>query len=414
MTTPHLKNTEAEVTCIAAVIADPHCRDTLNLRVEDFSNERHQAMWQAILDCKTPDLASVSTLLSGKHGGNWLPTLVDYSMNSVTVNSLRYAELVREATSRRKGIEIAMELAESLAKAETHAIENALRSLQGLTIDTEVDSMTIGEAARKAVEAIAERRKGLVGVTSGIGCIDRVLGGMHPGDLIIIGARPGTGKTALMLQMALSSASKGVPIGLFSGEQAAPQLGERAIAATGVTTVSEMRSGRADPQRIDAAVEALSAASCHISDVSCPSISHVRKMARKWKHEYGIRGVFVDYLQRMSGDSKLQKHERVGNNARDLKTLATELQIPVIALAQVNRNVTNRADPRPNMSDLRDSGEIEQEADQIMLLYTDGTDEEMDVWPAEIILDKNRHGATGTFELLWDRQRMRFEEPKDA
>ena len=400
--------------CIAHALNDPYGADALNLKPDDFADDRHRTIWQAILDTEKPDCFKVGERLERlEPGRGWVETLMDMACEPSTVNATAYAALLRTAATRRRAVEIASGMIELLGQGDDSAVDQAIRSLQQLSTDTEVESVSIGTAARLAVEAMQQRRDGGAGVCSGIGSIDRTLGGLHPGDLVVIGARPGTGKTSLMLQMAMYSATHNVPVGVFSGEQAAPQLGERALSCTGKTTVSELRSGRANEVDLVEALENLDALPVHLADVSCPSIGFIRKMGRKWVKEHGVRAIFVDYLQRMTGDPRLPKHERVGNNARDLKTLAVELQIPVIVLAQVNRNVTGRTDPRPTMADLRDSGEIEQEADQIMLLYTDNSDEGSDVRDSEIILDKNRHGATGVFQLSWIGPRMLFRERAD-
>ena len=176
--------------------------------------------------------------------------------------------------------------------------------------------------------------------------------------------------------------------------------------ATGGVSVGKLRAGRVDDDHwasLYAKVKEVSERNIRILDRSSPDISEVMRVARRWKHQYGIRALYVDYLQKLeiSGMANAPKHERVGAVAKALKNLARDLRIPVVALAQVSRKVEERANQRPMMSDLADSSEIEKEADQIMTLWRDQSNPNAEFAPAEVNVVKNRHGNTGTVNCLW-------------
>jgi replicative DNA helicase len=237
-----------------------------------------------------------------------------------------------------------------------------------------------------------------------------VLGGAHDSDLVIVGARPAMGKTALLLNFMLAHS---LPCGLISAEQPYDQMGGRVLSIRGRVDAEKMRSGRfdtSDLRKLEGAVGDLVDRTCLIYDRSSPTIADVARMARKWKQQNGIRALYVDYVQRIehsTTSNKANKTERVGEVVRGLKNLARDLEIPVIALAQVNRQADGR---QPGMGDLADSSEIEKEADQIITLFRPAVhDENAD--PAEAILsvEKNRHGPTGIVKAAWLAQTMRFE-----
>ena len=212
------------------------------------------------------------------------------------------------------------------------------------------------------------------------------------------------GKTAVMLNMALNSGSK---VGIFSGEQGVSQVCQRMLATESSIGVMKMRSGKFeedDYTRLNAgAIRIKEKPDMYFYDRPAPTINEIIRVARKWKFNHDIKAIYIDYVQRIKGDMKLAKHERVGEIAKSLKELARELKIPVIALAQVNRAVEARPDRRPRMGDLKDSGDIEQEADVILTLYRDEVynPETDNKGVIELIVEKNRHGGTGCIYAEW-------------
>jgi replicative DNA helicase len=225
----------------------------------------------------------------------------------------------------------------------------------------------------------------------------------------VIGARPAQGKTAVLLNFATSCA---LPSGIISAEQPAQQIGARVMSIKSLVPAERMRNGRFDPQdlrKLENAVGELCERTCMIYDRSSPTIADVSRMARKWKQQNGIRVLFVDYVQRIEASQTRQsanKAEKVGEVVRGLKNLARDLEIPVIALAQVGRQADGR---QPGMGDLSDSSEIEKEADQILTLFRPGTaDDNADESEAIISVEKNRHGPCGEIKTVWVPETMRF------
>jgi replicative DNA helicase len=219
------------------------------------------------------------------------------------------------------------------------------------------------------------------------------------------------GKTALMLNLILNA---NVSTGFFSSEMAAMQGAMRMISTVGSVNASKLRNadmGEDEWSGYNAGMSLLHDRPVYIDDQSKPTIDELQRQARIWKQEHDIKCLHVDYIQRIDAmEKRAPKHLQVEEVAQGLKSLAKELRIPIIALAQVNRNVESRSNRRPNMGDLKDSGAIEQEADQIMILYRDEVydKETNDKGIAELSIEKNRHGQTGGIRLSWEAQYMRF------
>jgi replicative DNA helicase len=314
--------------------------------------------------------------------------------------------LVVSGWRSREARRIAMDLAEAAARREDGAIDGAVAALMALHAEDrecEHTAKSAMAAAWRQVEAAKAAGGVLVGIPTGLSDLDESLGGLHDSDLIVIGARPAMGKTGLLLGMTLAG-SAGGPVGLISGEQPHEQVGLRWM-STGGVSVGKLRAGKVgdDWSGLYAKVKEVSERNVRILDRSSPDIAEVMRVARRWKHQHGIRALYVDYLQKLeiSGMGAAPKHERVGAVAKALKNLARDLRIPVVALAQVSRKVEERANQRPMMSDLADSSEIEKEADQIMTLWRDQSNPNAEFAPAEVNVVKNRHGNTGTVNCLW-------------
>lgn len=254
----------------------------------------------------------------------------------------------------------------------------------------------------------------LIGITTGLESLDSFLGGLHPSDLTVIGARPAMGKTALLLGMARAAARAGKPVALISGEQPMVQVGDRMAALGAALSATKLRTANLDEEdwgRLSAAVEADVVLPLWIYDRPAPSIGETARLLRRWKREHGIGAVYVDYLQRLDAPGDRQ-FERVAAVAKGLKNIARELDLPVVALAQVKREVEDRADKRPHMRDLCDSSEIEKEADQIVMLYRDDyyNSGSAERGTAELLIEKNRHGPTGFARCAFVADQMRFAD----
>lgn len=385
------------------------------LQEKHFSNEHHAELWALIqslaLDAKPFD--AVSVLDAAERAGmpkavGSLALAIAAAPELYPAGNPRYAAgLLVTGWRDREALRIAHTLADESKRREEGASDRAIAALMALHADDRDCEHTAKSAMQLAWgEVMAAHESGgrMVGVSTGIADLDDTLGGLHDSDLIVIGARPAMGKTGLLLGMT-ASASQHCPVGLISGEQPASQVGLRWM-ATGGVSVGKLRAakiGDDDWGPLQATVRDFGGRPIRLLDRSSPDIAEVIRVARRWKHQYGIRALYVDYLQRIeiSGMQRAAKHERIGAIARMLKNLARDLKIPVIALAQVNRKVEERANQRPMMSDLSDSSEIEKEADQIMMLWRDTSNPQSETAAAEINVVKNRHGNIGTVHCLW-------------
>ena len=323
----------------------------------------------------------------------------------------------------REAGRIADDLRSAASRREEGAVDRAISELMDLFADERECEHTAKSAMSAAwgqVMAAHEAGGALVGVPTGLSGLDDALGGLHDSDLIVVGARPAMGKTGLLLGMVLAGSidqqGDGCPVGLISAEQPHEQVGLRWMATGSSVSVGRLRTARIEDHQwggLTEAVKAYSDRPIRIYDRSSPDIADVARVARRWKHQFGIRALYVDYLQKLENASmaKAPRHERVGAIAKSLKDLARELRIPVIALAQVSREVEKRPDQRPLMSDLADSSEIEKEADQIMTLWRDLSSPSADCTPAEINVVKNRHGNIGRVHCLWRGAQTAFVDP---
>lgn len=295
-------------------------------------------------------------------------------------------------------------------KAGELSRDEVIRALMELDTSRDRFERTIKQALKEALEDMeAARAAGgsLRGITTGLTDLDSHLGGWHDGDLVVIGARPAMGKTALMLHHAQRCK---VPLGMITSEQPAFQIAQRHVASLGRVSLSNIRQGKVGEAETKAVIVANGALKDYwLLDRSSPTITEVERTARRWRHRHGIKILFVDYIQRIKGIGD-RRHEQVGDVVRGLKTLARDLDIPVVALAQVNREVEKRGNKRPGMADLADSSEIEKEADQVITLYRDEVYDEdsRDKGIAELGICKNRHGYVGTIKVGWHGEFVSF------
>jgi len=333
------------------------------------------------------------------------------------------SKLVIEGWRCREAGRIADDLRSATSRREEGAVDRAISELMDLFADERECEHTAKSAMSAAwgqVLAAHEAGGALVGVPTGLAGLDDALGGLHDSDLIVVGARPAMGKTGLLLGMVLAGSidqqSHGCPVGLISAEQPHEQVGLRWMATGSSVSVGKLRTARIEDHQWSGLTEAVRAYSdrpIRIYDRSSPDIADVARVARRWKHQFGIRALYVDYLQKLENAAmaKSPRHERIGAIAKSLKNLARELRIPVVALAQVSREVEKRPDQRPLMCDLADSSEIEKEADQIMTLWRDLSNPAADYAPAEINVVKNRHGNIGRVHCLWRGAQTAFVDP---
>lgn len=420
---PH--SIDAEQSVLGGLMIAPDALDKVADRIaeSDFYRKDHRLIWRAIMELSARGQPCDAVTLGDWFDSNGLGDMMGGAgycaelANTIpsAANITAYAQIVREKSVMRQVIDQATQLVESAYAGQSNGVELLDRGITELMALQKVEARseyTLRQAMTLAF-AEAERARELggriPGIASGLVDLDRILGGWHDSDLIVIGARPAQGKTAVLLNFATACA---LPSGIVSAEQPAQQIGARVMSIKSLVPAERMRNGRFEPQdlrKLENAVGELCERTCMIYDRSSPTIADVSRMARKWKQQNGIRVLFVDYVQRIEAAQTRQsanKAEKVGEVVRGLKNLARDLEIPVIALAQVGRQADGR---QPGMGDLSDSSEIEKEADQILTLFRPGTaDDNADDSEAIISVEKNRHGPCGEIKTVWVPETMRF------
>lgn len=411
---------------IGALLTDPSVINDVELVPADFEIETYRLIYQTIIDMvangNTIDVLTVSDSMDRVYpndDNHWLSTCGRLFKDCHTTRLINaHSEIMRQASRARTAKTIAAGILAEIDTAPNAVdlIDTAVQGLMQLSISRKSYEKSITQAIKGAIEMIedANENQGTVGVPTGLVDLDKVLSGFHDSDLYIVAARPAMGKTAVLLNF-VDNANES--IGLISAEQPHEQIGMRMLAINGKVNAHKMRNGTLD--EMDYKRVTVSSVSMHekqdiwINDKSGISILEVIRQARKWKQQHKIKALYVDYVQRIKWtDQNQPRWEQVGNVVMALKELARELQIPVIALAQVNRNVESRPDQRPHMGDIANSSEIEKEADCIMTLYRDEVYDQntADKGIIEINVLKNRHGPTGFVKFIWDERYMKVSD----
>jgi len=391
---------------IAAVFRRPEVIHEAFVRPEWLQNETYRQIWEQILRLQAQgepfDAVTVSQCVSPEVA-NIVIGIANESVGAAS-SAKSYAERIKAAWRKRAEADIGA----ALAAGELDGMD-AMRQLVELDTEQERFECSFEDALRMALEDMERAAAGeKVGITTGLADLDRVLGGWIDSDLAIVGARPAVGKTALLLHFAQAC---NVPMGLISAEQPRQQIAQRHVASLGKVSLTSLRQGKVGEREMNAVITARHRMKHPylIHDRSSPHIGEIERVARRWHHRHGIKILFVDYVQRIRGSGD-KKHEQVGHVVQSLKTIARDLGIPVVALAQVKREVDSRSNRRPNMGDLSDSSEIEKEADQVLTLYRDEVydDNTPDPGVAEIQICKNRHGLIGTVKASWAGEFVSF------
>ncbi|MBY6104985.1 AAA family ATPase [Ferrimonas balearica] len=403
----------SEISVIGSVLLDDSLLNQIDLKPEEFDAGPTRQAWKAIIAVHAAgqpvDLVTVS---SHPEGEGLLVYLSDWMRNTPSVvNALAYADLVRRDARQRRSIAILTETLERVRGGDTDAVSAAVAQLTAVSsVQTKWETTIAGAVDLLGHELDALVRGEAQGIPWMVNCIGHQLGVMRNTDLIVVGARPAMGKTAFLLNLLPLD----IPCGVISGEMPAAQLAARMAAIHGDFDLSVLRSNRISGEQRAKGLRAttwVKNAPIHIYDRSNPSIGDVARIARRWKHQHGIKLLAVDYIQLMRTDGRSENDAlRIEEIVKGLKNIARELEIPVLALAQVNRQVENREDKRPMPSDLKSSGAIEQEADLVISLYRDEVYNEGTpmVGIAEVIVGKNRHGMTGTIFTGWNGAQTQF------
>jgi replicative DNA helicase len=426
------QNTEAENAVLGAILLDQEAlvTATARLRAEDFYRTAHQIIFEAMVEIgeshQPVDIVTITARLQDKKqlddvGG--IAYLTDLS-NAVptAANVDYYAQIVEEKALLRRLIRTATNIAsdgysseddvgELLSDAEARILEIANRrsgtGFKGIR-DVLVDVF-------ERVDYLHQHKGGLTGISSGFPALDRMTSGFQRSDLIIVAARPSVGKTAFALNIAQNVGVRtGETVAIFSLEMSASQLVQRMICAEGNVDATRLRNGQLegdDWERLTMAISSLSEAKIFIDDSPAVTVSDIRAKCRRLKREKGLGMIVIDYLQLIHGRGRGDnRQQEVSEISRTLKQIARELEVPVIALSQLSRGVEQRQDKRPMMSDLRESGSIEQDADIVSFLYRDDYyDKESEKQNIiEVIIAKQRNGPVGTVELYFMKNYNKF------
>lgn len=427
---PH--NLEAEQSVLGALMLDPEVGSSVFevLQPEDFYRDNHRQIFLALRDLFEKgdpiDLVSVAESLrqSGRLeqiGGIATISQIARSVPSA-VNCEYYARIVAEKSLLRQLIRSSGQIAEKgyePGEAATSLLEEAEKMIMDLSQKQVKDGF---ESIRnillhtfEKIETLYANKGSLTGVPTFFTELDRMTSGWQPSDLIVIAARPSMGKTALVLNMAQNAAVRGkVPVALFSLEMSKEQLVQRMLCSEAMVDQQRVRTGDlldTDWPKLTRAVGPLSEAEIFIDDTVGISLAELRSKARRLKMEHGLGLIVIDYLQLMSlGRRAESRQQEVAQISRGLKGIARELNVPVIALSQLNRGVEQRQDKRPIMSDLLESGAIEADADVISFIYRDEyyNPESDKKGIAEIIIAKHRNGPVGSVELGYLKEFTKF------
>ncbi|TSC70964.1 MAG: replicative DNA helicase [Parcubacteria group bacterium Gr01-1014_46] len=428
------QNLESEMALLGSIMLRPEVLfDVMdNIKPESFYSEKHRIIFDTMMELfvkKSPiDLLSVSSKLKEKGwldqiGGNtYLTEIVNVVPSSS--NASYYAEIVQKKYMMRRLIEASDHISQ-IGYDENKELEEMLdgaekKLFEVTNFNTAHKFVHINDELGEAWDRLDRLHSGehnMRGIPTGFSDIDNKLAGFQKSDLIILAARPSMGKTSLALDIARQAAiNHNIAVGIFSLEMSSQQLVDRMLAAQSNVDAWKMRTGKLSPKNdfdsIREGLDKLSKAPIYIDDQPGNNILKMRSMARRMKNEHGLGLIVVDYLQLMvptqtKSDNMVQQITEI---SKSLKNLARELDVPVLALSQLNRAVEQRGG-RPRLSDLRDSGSIEQDADVVMFIHSEDKfkDEAEQTNIYEILIEKHRNGETGKVELFFNKKKATFQ-----
>jgi replicative DNA helicase len=432
-------NLEAEQAILGCVLIENEIMTALSdeMKVQDFYDRRHQIIFSAMLNiCKSQMQIDFTTLIAELQtknqlieagGAVYLSSLIDAVYTTANISD--YIQIVQDAALKRNVIAAATSIAEAGYNANYDSagyIDYAERLLLDLAKRRRTEGFvpieTVLENVKNIMLANRARDGELTGLSTGFEKLDEITLGLQKDNLIILAARPAMGKSAFAMNIAINAATNNVKesgepisVALFSLEMSQEQIVQRMTAAQARVNLTNIQKGTLTQKEmllVESANDDLAALNVYFCDQGTVTVADIRAKCRKQKASGGLDLVIIDYLQLINGSSKGgNRQEEVGNISRSLKQMARELGVPVIALSQVSRKLEDREDKRPNMSDLRESGSIEQDADIIMFLYREGyynknTEKVSNL--TELIIAKNRGGVTGTLEFLFQGEYQLF------
>ncbi len=427
---PHSR--EAEESVLGAVLLSVEAANEVMDRLgsDDFYVPAHQSIFEAMRRLYDANQAIDAVTLSedlrrlgelDKVGGvSYLTRLVD--VVPVTSNVIHYADIVEDGARRRDLIRagstvatIAFDLDDEIHSVMDRAEQTVLGVAEKRASQSLLEVGPLFSHVLEQIETLEAQGSEITGLATGFRDLDKKLAGLQNANLIIIAARPAMGKSALMLNIATNAAAQGRPVALFSLEMSKEELVQRILSAVGRVDSMKLRSGQLGPlwQRVVDAASRMYKAPIFIDDSPVVTITDIRAKCRRLKRKSGLSMVAVDYLQLMQGTARENRQQEIAEISRNLKNLARELDVPVVGLSQLNRSLESREDKRPRLSDLRESGSLEQDADVVMFIYRDEyyhPENQENKGLAEVIVAKHRAGATGTVRMTFLPEFTRFAD----
>jgi replicative DNA helicase len=429
------QNAEAEAMLLASLMAaDTYVAEAMSVvSREDFYREGHRAVFRAIealFGAGEPvePITVIERLTKDgelETAGGRVAVLELMETPFIAASFRTYAQMVRDTATQRRLLQVGQQIEKMVVQreGETSAmLQDAETLVYGLSQkDVRGDFARAHELVIRGIErltAAEESGTGITGVGTGFVDLDRIVGGLQPGNVIVVAARPSMGKTALALGIAEHAAlSQERSVAIFSLEMSGDELIQRLLASTAVVDAGRIRAGRLAPEdwsRIGRAADRLSAARLFIDDSEGVSIGEMRSKTRRLKSREGLDLLIVDYIQLMEGTTHRRDENRVqelSTISRGLKMLARDLEVPIVCVSQLNRAPDARTDKRPMLSDLRESGAIEQDADLVLMIYRDDYYDENseDRGIAEVNVAKNRHGPTEKVKLTFRGSYAKFD-----
>lgn len=429
---PH--SVESEQSILGSILLDKDAMITVTetIRPDDFYKEAHKIIYECMIKLSNKnepiDLITLTEELRRQGhlddiGGITYITSLS-TIVPTTSNVKYYADIVKEKSVLRKLIKASNDII-NLGYDGSTKIEDVLDKAEKKIFDISQekasdDFKSINSVLMDAydmIEHLYTNKTEMTGITTGFTDLNKKINGMQRTDLLLIAARPAMGKTAFSLNLVQNAALKGdASVAVFSLEMSKEQLVQRMLSSQSNVELSKLKTGKLgenDWPRIIDAMAVLSNAKIHIDDTPGIKISELRSKCRKLKIEQGLDLILIDYLQLMEGEGNNEsRQQEISKISRSLKVIAKELNCPVVALSQLSRAPEQRADHRPMLSDLRESGAIEQDADIVMFLYRDEyyhpDSDRKNI--GEVIIAKNRHGETGAVELVWLGEVQKFAD----
>jgi replicative DNA helicase len=425
-------NVEAERSILGAILLDNQvCNQAIELlRRDDFFLDSHRRIFDKMISL-TERMMPIDLITLGDElrragefeqigGATYIASLIDGVPRTDTIEP--YAKLVKSKSMLRKLITASNQITALAFEEEDEAemiVDKAEQMIFQIAEDrARVGFQYVGDVAHRRLEQIeqmAGRPEMITGVPTGFTDFDRMTSGLQRQELIVIAARPSMGKTALALNMAQYASKNANVVGIFSLEMSAPQLVSRLLCSEARVDAHRLRTGylnREEWARLADGLRRLCETKVYIDDTPGVGVLEMRAKSRRLKAEHGLDLLIIDYLQLMAGRGRIEsRQQEVSQISRDLKILAKELDVPVIALSQLSRAPEQRSEHKPQLSDLRESGAIEQDSDVVCFIYREElynpTDENQG--KAELIVGKQRNGPTGTIELAFLKEFTRFE-----